>query len=96
MSKEHAQFEHHIISSNKINNNSQEVAESLIEIKMIWEKFFETFQNEADQNSEIEKRLVGLPFSSKQKFARDMAVMKWWDGQNLTTIKTPQEIGAVL
>jgi hypothetical protein len=86
LNKEHAQNEHHIINPNKKFNKSQEaagdVAEALEERKLIWEKFCEAFPNEADQNVEIQKRLEGFPFVATQSFAKDMAVMKWWEGQD--------------
>ena len=84
LSREHAQNEHHIINPNKNLNNSQEaageVAEALEERKMIWLKFCEAFPNEDDQKSEIQKRLIGSAFLPTQEFARDMAVMRWWEG----------------
>lgn len=87
LKQEHAQNEHHIIIPNKKLNKSQEaagdVAEALEERKMIWEKFRETFPDEADQNSEIQKHLQGFPFASTQAFGKDMAVMKWWESRGV-------------
>jgi hypothetical protein len=83
LKQEHAQNEHHIINPNKKLNKSLEaagdVAEALEERKMIWKKFYEAFPSEDDQIGEIQKRLEGFPFVATQSFAKEMAVMKWWE-----------------
>ena len=87
LTKEHAHNEHHLINPNKKLNKSEEAAgeifEALEERKMMWKKFTEAFPNEIDRECKIRDQLQGLPFPPTQEFARDLAVMKWWESQFL-------------
>lgn len=79
--QEAAQKEQHLINSLKNKNNSQEAEAFQNELKMIWEKFRCEFPDAGKQELELEKLLTGLPFGRTNAFARDLAVLKWWEAQ---------------
>jgi hypothetical protein len=82
LSREHAQNEHHLITSLEINKNSEEGAAFQNELKTIWKEFRIQFSSIEAQNAEILLQLKGQPFGMNQPFARDLAVLKWWESKN--------------